>query len=105
MRISDWSSDVCSSDLVGEVALQEFGSPDLVLVRLQKQEGDEKAQITAIDKVKAALGSEVDFRRTEFVGPKVGAELIQDAVLARSEERRAGKECGSTGRSRRARIH
>jgi preprotein translocase SecF subunit len=64
------------------VALQEFGSPDLVLVRLQKQEGDEKAQITAIDKVKAALGSQVDFRRTEFVGPKVGAELIQDAVLA-----------------------
>lgn len=67
---------------VGEVALQEFGSPDLVLVRLQKQDGDEKAQITAIDKVKAALGSDVNFRRTEFVGPKVGAELIQDAILA-----------------------
>jgi preprotein translocase SecF subunit len=71
------------SDLgVGEVALQEFGTPDTVLVRLQKQEGDEKAQIVAIDKVKAALGSGVEFRRTEFVGPKVGAELIQDAVLA-----------------------
>jgi preprotein translocase SecF subunit len=71
------------SDLgVGEVALQEFGAPDTVLVRLQKQEGDEKAQIAAIDKVKATLGAGVEFRRTEFVGPKVGAELIQDAVLA-----------------------
>lgn len=74
--------DELSNIDVGEVALQEFGSPDTVLVRLQKQEGDEKAQITAIDKVKAALGSDVDFRRTEFVGPKVGEELIRDAVLA-----------------------
>jgi len=67
---------------VGEVALQEFGDPDKVLIRLQKQEGDEKAQIAAIAKVKAALGSDVYIARQEFVGPKVGAELIQDAILA-----------------------
>lgn len=71
------------SDLdVGEVALQAFGTPDTVLVRLQKQEGDEKAQIAAIERVKEALGSDVEFRRTEFVGPKVGEELIRDALLA-----------------------
>lgn len=74
--------DELSSLDVGEVALQEFGSPDTVLIRLQKQEGDEKAQIAAIEEVKAALGGGVEFRRTEFVGPKVGAELIQDAILA-----------------------
>ena len=71
------------SDLgVGEVALQEFGAADTVSIRLQKQEGDETAQQAAIDKVKAALGSGVEFRRTEFVGPKIGQEYIEDAVLA-----------------------
>jgi preprotein translocase SecF subunit len=71
------------SDLgVGEVALQEFGAADTVSIRLQKQEGDETAQQAAIDKVKAALGSGVEFRRTEFVGPKVGQEYIEDAILA-----------------------
>lgn len=71
------------SDLdVGEVALQEFGAADTVLIRLQRQEGDERAQTAAIEKVKAALGPEVEFRRQEFVGPKVGEELIRDAILA-----------------------
>jgi preprotein translocase SecF subunit len=67
---------------LGEAALQEFGAPDTVLIRLQRQGEAQEAQIAAIDKVKAALGTEVEFRRTEFVGPKVGAELIEDAVLA-----------------------
>lgn len=67
---------------VGEVALQEFGSPDAVLIRVQRQEGDEKAQAAAVTKVKQALGAAVQYRRTEFVGPKVGGELIEDAMLA-----------------------
>jgi len=67
---------------LGEASLQEFGSPDTVLIRLQRQGEEQEAQIAAINKVKEALGSSVEFRRTEFVGPKVGAELIHDAVLA-----------------------
>ncbi|MEE9544023.1 MAG: protein translocase subunit SecF, partial [Rhodospirillales bacterium] len=60
---------------LGEVSLQEFGAADNVLIRLQKQEGGEKAQATAVAKVKAALGQGVEYRRTEFVGPKVSDEL------------------------------
>ncbi len=67
---------------LGEVALQEFGSPDLVLVRLQRQEGGEQAQQIAVVKVKTALGEGFDYRRTEFVGPKVGEELIRGGILA-----------------------
>ena len=67
---------------LGEVALQEFGQPTDVLIRVQKQEGGEKAQIAAVEKVKAALGDGVEYRRTEFVGPKVGAELIEAGVTA-----------------------
>lgn len=67
---------------LGEVALQEFGAPDRVLIRIQMQEGDDRAQSAAIAQVKDALGSDVVFHQQQYVGPKVGAELIQDAVLA-----------------------
>ena len=68
---------------LGEVALQEFGAPDTVLIRVQKQDGDEKAQTAAIAKVKEELGARVvEYRRTEFVGPAVGAELQEAAIWA-----------------------
>ena len=67
---------------LGEVALQEFGQPTDVLIRVQRQEGGEGAQQIAVEKVKAALGSGVDYRRTEFVGPKVSEELFWDGVMA-----------------------
>lgn len=67
---------------IGEVQLQEFGSPNDLLVRLQRQSGDETGQVRAIDKVKAALPQGAEYRRTEFVGPKVGAELVQAGAIA-----------------------
>ncbi len=67
---------------LGEVALQEFGSDRDVLIRVQRQEGDEAAQLRAIETVRAAIGDAVDYRRVEFVGPKVGGELIRAGVMA-----------------------
>jgi len=67
---------------LGEVALQEFGQPTDVLIRIQRQDGGEKAQQEAVSKVKSALGEKVEYRRTEFVGPKVSDELFWDGVLA-----------------------
>ncbi len=68
---------------LGEVQLQEFGAADTVLIRIQRQDGGEEAQQRAIDVVKSALGQMVtEYRRTEFVGPKVGAELVSAAILA-----------------------
>lgn len=67
---------------LGEVQLQEFGQPTDVLIRIERQAGGEKGQQVAIDKAKAALGNEVNYRRTEFVGPKVGGELIEAGVTA-----------------------
>jgi preprotein translocase SecF subunit len=66
---------------VGEVALQSFGDPNTVLVRLPQQEGGETAQQTAISKVRAELGEGWEYRRTETVGPKVGAELVKNAII------------------------
>jgi preprotein translocase SecF subunit len=68
---------------LGEVTLQEFGEPDDVLINLQRQDGEEAEQIKAIAVVKDALGDRVvEYRRTEFVGPKVGGELKRDGALA-----------------------
>ncbi|MFQ5619726.1 MAG: protein translocase subunit SecF [Rhodospirillales bacterium] len=67
---------------LGEVALQEFGAPTEVLIRVQRQEGSEKAQQAAVEAVKAALGPAVEYRRTEVVGPKVSEELFWDGVMA-----------------------
>jgi len=67
---------------LGEVTLQNFGAANEVLIRVPRQPGDDKAQMAGVDKVKAALGSSVDYRRTEVVGPTVGNELVRAGVLA-----------------------
>src|SRR3546814_9786173 len=103
MRISDWSSDVCSSDLTkrqpiggGSVTTLRSGhrleAPEMptgkVAVQappeLQPHEGAGNAMMMAIP----MLGS-------------VGSILVVASMSgSRSEERRVGKECVSTFRSR-----
>jgi len=67
---------------LGEIGLQEFGAVDEVLIRIQAQEGGEAAQQAAISKVKDALGTGIEYRRTEFVGPKISDELFWDGIYA-----------------------
>ncbi|NNE86316.1 MAG: protein translocase subunit SecF [Alphaproteobacteria bacterium] len=68
---------------LGEVQVQAFGAPNDVLIRVQQQEGGEKAQQAAITAIKDAIGdTAIEYRRTESVGPTVGAELIKAAILA-----------------------
>ncbi len=67
---------------LGEVVLQEFGAENEVLIRIQRQEGPEEEQIAAIAVVQEALGDTVEYRRSEFVGPTVGQELIEAGTLA-----------------------
>jgi len=68
---------------LGDVSLQEFGAHDVVLIRIQRQEGGDEAQQRAVTAVKEALGSTVvEYRRTETVGPTVGVELQEAAIVA-----------------------
>jgi len=68
---------------LGEVSLQQFGTTGRdVMIRVQRQAGDEKAQMAALAKVKDTLGSGYSYRRVEIVGPKVGDELVRDGILA-----------------------
>jgi preprotein translocase subunit SecF len=61
---------------LGDVQLQQFGAPTDVLIRIPQQPGGEEAQQEAVSKVRGALGADVDYRRTEVVGPRVSGELI-----------------------------
>ena len=72
---------------LGDVSIQEFGTPDNLLIRMPQQEGDAEVQKAAIGKVQAALDAKfgagkVDYRRTEFVGPQVGKELKIAGLMA-----------------------
>lgn len=80
--LSDLRSKVGGLGL-GDVSLQEFGTPDVVLLRVQRQEGGDNAQQVAVAKIKGAIGEQVvEYRRTELVGPTVGAELQESAIWA-----------------------
>ncbi len=66
-----------------EVQVQNFGSAREVLIRLPVQKGVSSAQQS--EKVLSALKAndpDVTLRRTEFVGPQVGDELVEDGLKA-----------------------
>src|SRR3546814_1481634 len=117
MRISDWSSDVCSSDLqlvrvhgvahVGGEQQRRDAEDDRVirLVRLQADEASlvtrqidtQELQLRLIDRQRFLLGI------SEERGDRYRAG--QSQIQGRSEERRVGKECVSTCRSRWSPYH
>ena len=67
---------------LGDISIQTFGADTDILVRLQRQEGDEAEQMAAIEAVTSALGEGYTIRRTEFVGPTIGAELARNGIMA-----------------------
>jgi preprotein translocase subunit SecF len=68
---------------LGDVTIQRFGEPDTVLMNIQEQAGGAEAQQAAIETIRSTLDARVsDWRRVEFVGPKVGEELKQAGILA-----------------------
>src|SRR3546814_12629994 len=100
MRISDWSSDVCSSDLM---------IPPAAAPAFLAQAGWEHAAIVP-------LAGDASFRRYFRVIDGARRAVLMDAppphedprpfiAIARSQERRVGKECVSTCRPRWSRYH
>jgi len=79
--LSDIRSNLGSLGL-GEIELQRFGNDRDVLIRIERQPGGATGQKLAVDKVKQILGQTIDYRRTEFVGPKVSGELVEAGVTA-----------------------
>src|SRR3546814_11444346 len=98
MRISDWSSDVCSSDL--GTALPEVAA---AIAAARRGQGDMVAGHvigSSVFNLLVVLGGMAVVRDVPVPASFVRFELPAALVFARSEERRVGKECVSTCRSR-----
>jgi preprotein translocase SecF subunit len=67
---------------LGSVELQQFGSPNDVLIRLPAQGGGDANEQAAQKRVVDALGPTVEVRSKETVGAKVSEELTQQATGA-----------------------
>src|SRR3546814_13710212 len=101
MRISDWSSDVCSSDLVVAISDDAADRRWIGALRIAESAADAELQAVAAlhDQcaehagVLAAPGRMPDPPR---LGILVGPVLDQVVAAIRSEERRVGKECVSS---------
>jgi preprotein translocase subunit SecF len=66
---------------LGDVQLQQFGTPNDVLIRIAQQPGGEGAQQAAVQSVRQALGDKVEYRRVEVVGPRVSGELLSMGII------------------------
>jgi len=67
---------------LGEVVIQEIGTPQDLMVKIELQEGDDHAQGNAIQTIKGVLGADQEYRKVATVGPKVGGEMVQNALKA-----------------------
>src|SRR3546814_14858642 len=98
MRISDWSSDVCSSDLFLDELFSEYAVDTVV-------------GMTPLDNKGARwMNRRLGFTYCGIVKTEVDpCEIVmmtkKDWLASRSEERRVGKACVSTCRSRWSRWH
>src|SRR3546814_12960728 len=102
MRISDWSSDVCSSDLIESGLSMTGTNADIRIPVKPSQQGiaalalyNEIAKLAGTAGVQAGELSEAASRKI-----KEAATGLWTAKGQRSEERRVGEECVSTCRSR-----
>src|SRR3546814_1980958 len=106
MRISDWSSDVCSSDLaeVTERAMRgelDFAEALRSRVALLKGLEDEVIDLCRSERVQIMPGAKALVQTMAARGAKT--VLVSGGFTRfaeRSEERRVGQECVSTCRSR-----
>ena len=68
---------------LGEIQLQTIGEENDVVIRVQDKNNDATTQTKTIEVIKNSLKDKsVDYRRTEFVGPKVGGELVNAGIIA-----------------------
>src|SRR3546814_16895437 len=117
MRISDWSSDVCSSDLddhpvdivvyierprrIDRIDLTGIEAHNLVL-EIGVEQSDAEAELAFAVIAQADFLSRADFGLEIRIAAQ---RATHQRAAARSEERRVGKECVSTCRSRWSAYH
>src|SRR3546814_4583209 len=97
MRISDWSSDVCSSDLI-RASVEDSPAMTLNLPGRDRRQSAMSGSETRDARLTLSL-SGTNLERAGDYNQRIVLQAIR-LTDERSEERRVGKECGSTCRSR-----
>ena len=68
---------------LGDVTVKKFGKANDYLVKIEMTESNNENFIKSInEKLSSDLGSDINFRRVENVGPKVSKELLKAGLLA-----------------------
>src|SRR3546814_15272682 len=102
MRISDWSSDVCSSDLDVVTGLHSVIG---ILAALRHLQETGEGQQIETNLLSSAMSSLVNQTSAYVAGGVVPQRMGNAHLSLRSEERRVGKECVSPCRSRWSPYH
>src|SRR3546814_1033542 len=104
MRISDWSSDVCSSDLLNNL----FGRHDTLLTYFWMYGPERERPCPMCTSFVGSLDAPAPDIQQRLALAIVGRSPVARQLAfarERSEERRVGKECVSTCRSRWSPYH
>ena len=68
---------------LGDVSVKQFGNENDYLVKFEKKNSSNPNLINEIkENLNKSLGTDLDFRRVENVGPKVSAELLKSGIIA-----------------------
>ena len=68
---------------LGDVTVKKFGKENDYLAKIEAKKSNDQNFIKSInDKLSADIGSKINFRRVENVGPKVSNELLRAGLLA-----------------------
>src|SRR3546814_13729853 len=107
MRISNWSSDVCSSDLIFDVSKANGNEAYLHWQVMLASHHCSKSVMYQEEDGKTVLKQDIldDFERLQVGDGYIVSSSDSVPASNRSEERRVGKECVSTCRSRWSPYH
>ena len=82
VTISELRESLLNMNL-GDVSVKQFGNENDYLVKFEKKNSSNPNLINEIkENLNKSLGTDLDFRRVENVGPKVSAELLKSGIIA-----------------------
>ena len=82
IKIQDLRNSLRSAEL-GDVSVKQFGKDGDFLVKFEKNSNKNERFISELKKnISGKIGSSVNFRRVESVGPKVSSELLKQGITA-----------------------
>ena len=82
VKIQDIRNSLKATEL-GDINVKQFGKEGDFLIKFEKDSNEDEKFISELKKtISGKIGSEVNFRRVESVGPKVSSELLQQGITA-----------------------